>query len=454
MKLPLSPPPLDTIAKKYPDIFKDLVRHFRAGADVDGRYEHWDHLRHLSPPEGLNSETWWASLKLARAARSRPLPLTDKAGRPMWVVLTDTFQRRLHFFDRSASGSFAELVEDTDRRTRDSYLARSLIEEAMTSSQLEGASTTANVAKAMLRSNRSPRDKSERMIVNNYRATLELDRWVEQSLTPERIFEIHRVITDGTLDDPDAAGRLRNDDEPVHVIDDISQRVLHEPPPAQELSERLERLCAFANDDRAEPFLHPVIRAIAIHFQIGYDHPFVDGNGRTARTLFYWSMLRSGYWLSRYLSISSVIRHKPADYKRAYLYAESDANDLGYFIEHQLDVMERAFDGLLQYIHRKRAERRDGGGLLRADSKVGATLNHRQRRLLEHALKHEDHAYSIAAHQLRHSVSYQTARTDLLELANRGMLEVRKDGRAFTFLAPADLVARIRQANTKLDAAL
>ena len=292
-----------------------------------------------------DSETWWASLKLARAARSRPLPLTDKAGRPMTVVLTDAFQRRLHLLDRSASGSFAELVEDTDRRTRDGYLARSLIEEAMTSSQLEGASTTASVAKAMLRSNRSPRDKSERMIVNNYRATLELDRWVEQPLTPGRIFEIHRVITDGTLDDADTAGRLRNDDEAVHVVDDISQRVLHEPPPARELSERLERLCAFANDDHVQPFLHPVIRAIAIHFQVGYDHPFVDGNGRTARTLFYWSMLRSGYWLSRFLSISSVIRRKPADYKRAYLYAESDANDLGYFIEHQRDVMELAVDG-------------------------------------------------------------------------------------------------------------
>jgi Fic family protein len=446
MKLPLSPPPLSTLLKKHPDLLQGQNHPFGAGADVDGRYEHWDHLRHLTPPQGLTSETWWATLKLARVARAHPLPLTDKAGRPMVVVLTDAFQRRLHFFDRSASGSFADLVEDTDQRTRDSYLARSLIEEAMTSSQLEGASTTAAVAKAMLRSKRPPRDKSERMIVNNYRATLDLDRWVKQPITPERIFEIHRVITDGTLDDPHTAGRLRNDREAVHVVDAISQRTLHEPPPASELAERLERLCEFANEVSNDRFLHPMIRAIVIHFQIGYDHPFVDGNGRTARTLFYWSLLRSGYWLSRYLSISSVIRRTPSDYQRAYLYTESDGNDLGYFIEHQLDVMERAFDGLMQYVKRKRADRRDGVGLLRADSRFGASLNHRQRRLLEHALEHADHAYTIAAHQQRHSVTYQTARTDLLSLSERGLLDLRKEGRAFTFFAPRDLVGKIRTA--------
>lgn len=40
---------------------------------------------------------------------------------------------------------------------------------------------------------------------------------------------------------------------------------------------------------------------------IAYMHPFVDGNGRTARALFYWYMLKSGYWLTEYLSISRVI---------------------------------------------------------------------------------------------------------------------------------------------------
>src|SRR3546814_10435189 len=78
---------------------------------------------------------------------------------------------------------------------------------------------------------------------------------------------------------------------------------------------------------------------IAVHFQIGYDHPFCDGNGRTARALFYWSMLSSGYWLTEYISISSILKKAPAQYVRAYLHAESDGTDMSYFVAHQLDVI-------------------------------------------------------------------------------------------------------------------
>ena len=42
---------------------------------------------------------------------------------------------------------------------------------------------------------------------------------------------------------------------------------------------------AFANA-QSSPFVHPVVKAMALHFAIGFIHPFVDGNGRTARALF------------------------------------------------------------------------------------------------------------------------------------------------------------------------
>ena len=55
---------------------------------------------------------------------------------------------------------------------RERYVISSLIEEAITSSQLEGAMTTREVAKDLLRSGRKPRTKDERMILNNYRGML------------------------------------------------------------------------------------------------------------------------------------------------------------------------------------------------------------------------------------------------------------------------------------------
>jgi len=57
----------------------------------------------------------------------------------------------------------------------------------------------------------------------------------------------------------------------------------------------MEAMCAFVNGRDTEPFIHPAIRAMILHFWLAYDHPFVDGNGRTARALFYWAMLRPGH---------------------------------------------------------------------------------------------------------------------------------------------------------------
>ena len=85
--------------------------------------------------------------------------------------------------------------------------------------------------------------------------------------------------------------------------------VFHVPPPAEGLPKMLEALCPFANGETHKVFTHPVQRTITLHFWLAYDHPFSDGNGRTARALFYWAMLHKDYWLFEFISISSVI-HK------------------------------------------------------------------------------------------------------------------------------------------------
>lgn len=443
MKIPVAPPAFDALLKKFSGKLDDVLR-LRAGPEVDGIYEHWDHLRHLEPPTVLGVEPWWLAIKLARFSAYRDFPLRAKSDRPIRLAVTDSMLRRLHFIDREAAGSIEGLDHSDAPGDHERYLFRSLIEEAMTSSQLEGALTTRLVAKEMLASGRQPRDRSEQMIYNNFLAMRQLRRWRKQPLTPAAIFEMHRVLTENAIDEPDAAGRFRRADEQIQVIDNDG-KVLHQPPPADELPARLDALCAFANDPNPDGFLHPVIRAIALHFQIGYDHPFVDGNGRTARALFYWSMLRSGYWLTEYLSISSVLKKAPAQYARAYLLTETDDFDLGYFVSHQLDAICQAVDGLRGYLARKTKERRQAANLLRPDSPLAARLNHRQRELLLHAVRHPGAIYRIAEHQRMHQVTYQTARTDLLGLANETLLRQHKQGNAFVFLAAPDLAKRLRR---------
>jgi Fic family protein len=349
----------------------------------------------------------------------------------------------LHHIDRDAAGRIRSSNGTPPAEDAQRYLIGSLIEEAITSSQLEGASTTRKVAAAMLRSGRKPRDHHERMIFNNYRAMEHLRSLRDVRLTPAHILELHRILTGDTLDDPQDAGQLRRNDE-VQVIDTRDNTVLHEPPPHTELEARLQRLCDFANaDEDSQPFVHPVLRAILLHFMIGYDHPFADGNGRTARALFYWSMARSGYWLMEYSSISHILRKAPARYMRAYLHTETDSNDTTYFLLHQLHTIRRAIAALHEYVERKSREQKETERLLAASPALRGRFNHRQVALLGHALRNEGEAYRVDAHQRSHSVVYQTARRDLLELEELGLLEKTKQGNAFLFFAPRDLRERL-----------
>jgi len=418
-----------------------------AGPLVAGRYLHWDELRHRNPPEGLTHEEWWSIIKVGRQGLLKPLPFRDKQGAHILFGMPDPVLQALHNIDRRAAGSLAMAAPIVSGEDRDRYLVSSLIEEAITSSQLEGAATTRDDAKAMLRSGRKPRDRSERMILNNFHAMELIRELRDEPFTPQRILELHRIVSADTLEEPSAAGRFREADERVQVVDAQHVTVLHEPPDAASLPQRLQVLCDFANRaDDAQPFVHPVIRAILLHFMLGYDHPFVDGNGRTARALFYWSLARSGYWLLEYISISSLLKRAPAHYSRAYLHTETDANDATYFIIHQLGVIEQAIAALYAYLERKTAEQRDAESLLRHAPLLAEKLNHRQVALLSNALRHPGQDYSVESHRRSHRVATQTARTDLLQLTERGLLEQRIRGRAFVFRAPDDLRERIAMA--------
>lgn len=284
------------------------------------------------------------------------------------------------------------------------------------------------------------------MILNNFRTIRFLNERKDESLTPGLLCEIQRRITDGTLDEADA-GRFRKPNERIVVEDTETGESLHEPPPAEKLPERIGRLCAFANETPTttgeEEFIHPAVRAILLHFWLGYDHPFCDGNGRTARALFYWSMLRSGYWLTEYLTISTVIAGQTKRYAKAYLDTETDDNDFTYFLLYHLGVIERSVREFMAYLEEKTEE------LRRATTVNTGPFNARQKALLVHALKNPVAEFTYTSHANSHDVTLATARTDLLELEKMGLLVGSRQDRAFRFTPHADIAARLKKLSRK-----
>ena len=446
MKTLSKPPPLSEIWDKLKPADLTRVLSLTSSPLVFRHYLHWEKLKRSRMPEGVVAEDMWFAAKLHRMGSLKPIPLLDKVGAPFKFCVPEIVLEGLHRIDMGAGAAIGVPEPITNPQTRNQYLIRSLMEEAITSSQLEGAATTREAAKEMIRTGRKPRDTDEQMILNNFVTMQRISALKDQELSQEMVFEIHRLVTDETLEDNSAAGRFRKPEEKCVVCNELTGEIYHEPPDALQLPSRMKAMCEFANAQTPGFFVHPIVRAVILHFWLAYDHPFIDGNGRTARALFYWAMLRSGYWLFEFISISTILRKAPIKYGRSFLFTETDDNDLTYFIVAQTRVIHRAIKGLHEYIDRKTVELRALESQLRALD----LFNHRQAALIHHAMKHPHQHYTIESHKKMHNVVYQTARTDLLDLTTRSLLYQKKVGRRIEFIAPSDLVKRLNKLSNKI----
>ena len=315
---------------------------------IQNEYLYWSQLKYKA--KDTAPEQLWQAVKLYRRLNERTLQF----GKYQFsYVLTDYIQQALHTFDMHIGGTLTSNMGIAEVDTH-KFMVSSIIEESIASSQIEGANTTRKKAKEMIQKGAKPKSKSEQMIMNNYNTLQHIVQHKHEPLTPESLQYIHQLIAYKTLDLPEEEGAFRTHND-IYVVDFTNSEVVHTPPDAAEIPVLITQLCAFFNTD-SHTFIHPLIKACVLHFMIGFIHPFADGNGRTARAVFYWYMLKSGYWLTEYLSISRIIKETKKQYEKAFLYTEADDNDLSYFITYQLKAMEKAFEALKTYINRKQKE--------------------------------------------------------------------------------------------------
>ncbi|GGB14714.1 Fic family protein [Puia dinghuensis] len=394
----------------------------------DSTYPYWEKWKYLAKDWQCAAKTLWKIVKVKRSLTQKRIKFNSSGKFNLYINTPSVVQQKLHELDLSLGGNLsANDIIPTEEKHR--YLISSLMEEAIASSQLEGAATTRKVAKEMLESNRKPRNVSEQMIVNNYAAMQWIVKNKDITVNAETILQIHRIITTNTLADKHEEGAFRRSND-VRIVDVQTGAILHTPPPQEDLESLMAELCKFINDTQKEDFfLHPISKAIIVHFLIGYIHPFADGNGRTARALFYWYLIKKGYWLIEYMSVSRIILGSKAQYARAYQYTEKDGNDLTYFILYNLKCIENSLNELKKYIERKNREKKNILALLR-----NTTYNDRQIVLIEEIINNKKAVFSVQEVQNKFGVSNQTARTDLNYLVSKGILETRKSGNRIQFL--------------------
>lgn len=405
------------------------------------KYLYWDSIKYKQSPEGLDIKEAWFLARQFRNLISMSTPIVTEGGMTFkWIKLpkVDEF---LHKIDVSSGGQVFASVETLSGANKQKFLSRGILEEAIASSQLEGAHTTRTAAKLMITNKREPVNKDEQMVLNNYKTILRIDEdFKDKKMSEDLIFELHRMLTDKTIDEGDV-GRYRNDKDNIVIEGQIGSEkyITHNPPSEKFVREQMARLIDYANDNNDEIFVHPIIKAIFLHFWIGYLHPFVDGNGRLARALFYWYLLRNNYWTFMYLPISLIIKRAPTQYGMSYIYSEQDNFDVTYFFDFHIRKIIQSLEDFDQYVTRKMQENREIDRIISENIK----LSDRQKFLLHHLIS-EKNAYTTAtSYSTINNISRQTAAKDIDELVNLGFVMGNRDGKYVKYTATQKLIKLI-----------
>ncbi|MDD5359192.1 MAG: Fic family protein [Sulfurovaceae bacterium] len=404
----------------------------------DGKYLYWDKFRFHVNKDDNPKIAWWAT-KFNRFTNRKTLNLRDKKNDFFYFSIPDALQAKLYKIMQKANQGI--VPHDSIKKQ---YLISSLImEEAISSSQLEGAATTRKVAKDMIVSQRKPRSEDEWMILNNYLLLIEVKKAKNDNLSMGLIKEFHKIATQNTSHNKVIAGEFRNSDDIV-ITDGYD--VIFEPPTFDEIDKRLQKLCYFANtnhhEDNPKEFIDPIVKAIILHFMIGYIHPFNDGNGRVARALFYWYMLKNGFDYFEYVSISSLLKNAPKQYALSYLYSENDDNDITYFISYQLDIMLRAIEELLKYLQAKSNDFEEALDIFK-HSRYNDLFNFIQKDVVKKAIKEAGRVFTAKEIAIDYSISENSARKYLNELASHQLLFTSKKGKSIMYIATNDIRNRL-----------
>lgn len=437
----ITPPPKDRIlnpfnkiAKSCPDKLESYLELF-SPIDERGRYLHFDDIRFRLPKQ-LDLQMAWSVIKLARERQIKTLIHLGEPEKACGFVMTPTVQKAISETDRHTTNAALEwMLNKIGEHSHLQYLLKDLTQdEAINSSQLEGAATTTKAAKSLLNRKREPRTPDEKMILGNFKMMVLAWEKRKEKLSIDLLLNMHQVGVEDIDDLHYYPGTFRNSDDIVVV--DAKNNILHTPPPVKGLIKRLESLVKWANSPHhnanSEDYIHPLVKAIVLHFAIGYEHPFRDGNGRVARALFYWFMFKNNFAAFRYIAISVLLKAAPARYGKSYLCTETDDMDLTYFIEYQCKVILRAVSAFRE-TYQETLKSIEDFNRWTWESGLYSSLSEKQKIIFHVAKANASRLFTTSEVEETLGCSYNTAAKALNGLVELNLFKKQKVGREWQF---------------------
>ena len=412
----------------------ELCRKYNLNKYVDEDYYPWEKMKYMEVPSELNnSEELYFVVRCLRRGTATCVKSSN------WEYFTMNIppfvQKLLSDLDRKWIGLQSD-INNVNKfnlsQTEKDYLSQEwILEEAISSSQIEWAETTANVAKEIIIRNREPQNKHEKMIVNNYQAMMFISNEMKDAVLSEQLLlDLQTILTKDTLDDEWKSWRFRTDQDNIVVMNGATWEVYYKPPKEHMMKQELKNLIDFAND-KDNSYIHPFIKATILHFWIAYLHPFCDGNGRTARAIFYWYLNKKWYTDFTYIPISRVINNSKKQYGQTYIYAEQEEFDLTFFVVYIAQKTQQAFKEYGEFIL---TQKKEHSTIQDKVNKIyGKMLNDRQLSLICYFLENPDKYINNTIYQNQYRVVKNTAKADLLWLKELSLLEVNHNGKYINY---------------------
>src|SRR3990167_10241763 len=213
---------------------------------------------------------------------------------------------------------------------------KALILEAHHTTHIEGTELTLEQSEQLWAGQHlatvNPDDTKELL---NYRQAFELvSSYVGdgEPITEGLIREIHKRLVQGVRGDSATPGLYRKIQN--YVVNSKTKEVIYTPPPVYEISYMMQALVNWLNE---EEDIHPVLVSGIAQFQLVHIHPFLDGNGRTARLLSTLCLYRKGYDFKKLFTISEYYDRNRADYYQAIQSVREQDMDMTGWIEYFVD---------------------------------------------------------------------------------------------------------------------
>ncbi len=380
-------------------------------SNLNNNYVHWDKFKDMQLPEPDYRLDIWS-----KALGERDQGFYRRLSFPSFNIkwwISNNLESQLHKLDIGLAGG-RDLQVLLEPRHVHRHKTNALLDESIGSAQLAGVSVSKKSAKEMLLKKRAPRDVNEQVCINIYKALQLAYQKKEENLTEALLLQLHQLLTKDTIK-LKGIGQYRTNNKVDLSAVDLSGG--YKPADLTFIPAVAEQLISFYNDDAEPFFIHPLVKASLIHYIITTARPFKDGNGRMARLLAQMYLLKKAYWVSEFISVSNVVSKFRQQYHKAFVQAQTDDNNAGYFIQFYIQSTQMAFKSLRDFALRITKEKVE-----KPVQKIPG-YNERQTSVLQW-LK-EDGAKMITIRELRsvYGVSKETARTDLTALVEKGWIK-------------------------------